>query len=103
MSKPIHESQEMCPLFKSKRELVCHKCAWYLHIRGKHPQTDEDMDKWECAIALQPILMIENSRLLHVNNAAITSLREETVKGTNKKIASDLLRTQALVRIRQQS
>jgi len=102
MSKPVCESHEMCPLFKSKRELVCHKCAWYIHIRGKHPQTDEELDKWECAIALQPMLMIESSRQQHINNAAITSLREEIVAGNNKNLAANLLRTKALLSVGQQ-
>jgi|SRR3954462_13402061 len=101
MSKPVCESHEMCPLFKSKRELVCHKCAWYTHIRGNHPQTGEDMDKWDCSIALLPILLIENSRQQHVNNSAITSLREETIKGNNKVIAAELLRTQAIMKLGQ--
>jgi hypothetical protein len=60
------------------------------------------MDKWECAITLQPILLIENSRQQHINAAALTSLRNEIVEGNNKKIASDLLRMQTLLRARQQ-
>jgi hypothetical protein len=103
MSKPEHESDEMCPLFKSKRRLVCHKCAWYIHVRGMHPQTGEELDKWECSIVMQPILMIENSRQQHVNAAAITSLRNEVVEGNNKRITADLIRTQALLRARNQT
>jgi hypothetical protein len=102
MSKPVCESKEMCPLMKSRRELVCHKCAWYEHVRGHHPQTGEDLDKWECAIVLMPMLLIENSRQQHVNNAAITSLREETIQGKNREIAATLLRTQAILKLGQQ-
>jgi len=97
MTKPVCDTQEMCPLFKSKRELVCHKCAWYTHFRGRNPQTDEEFDKWECSIVMQPILLIENSRQQHINAASIQSLRNEVVEGNKKKIASDLLRTQVLL------
>jgi len=102
MKKPEHDSDEMCPLFKSKRKLVCHKCAWYNHVRGEHPQTGEEIDKWECAIAMMPLLLIENSRRQHETNGSIQSLRNEFVEGNNKRITSDLIRTQVLLRARQQ-
>jgi len=98
MSKPIHESDEMCPLMKSKRKLVCHKCAWYKHIRGLNPQTNEEMDHWECAIALLPTLMIETGRQMNVNNAAMVSLRNEFVENTTRRIAADVIRTTALIK-----
>lgn len=98
MSKPVHESKEMCPLMKSRRELVCHKCAWYKHVRGTHPQTGEEIDQWDCSISMLPMLLIENSRQQHVTGAAINSMRNEFVVGNNKRIASDLLRTQALIK-----
>ena len=102
MTKPVHASDEMCPLMRSKRKLVCHKCAWYNHIRGENPQTGEEIDRWECAIAMMPLLLIENSRRQHETNGSIQSLRNEFVEGNNKRITSDLIRTQVLLKARQQ-
>ena len=98
MSKPQCESNEMCPLMKSKRSLVCHKCAWYIHIRGTHPQSGDPMDKWECSVALLPMLMIETGRLTNATNDAIISMRNEFVNGTDKRITADLARTTALIK-----
>jgi hypothetical protein len=101
MNKPIHDSDEMCPLMNKKRKLVCHKCAFYMHIRGKHPQSDADMDNWDCAVVFMPVLMIENVRHLNANHAAITSLREEVVDGNNRRITADVMRTTALIQASQ--
>jgi hypothetical protein len=102
MSKPIHESKEICPLMKSKRELVCHKCAWYTHIRGMHPQTGEEIDRWDCSISLLPILMIETGRQMGTANEALVALRNDFTEGNNKRIATDVIRTQALIRANRQ-
>jgi phage gp36-like protein len=98
MSKPVCESHEVCPLMNKKRVLVCHKCAWFIHVRGKNPQTDEDMDKWECAVAMLPLLMIENARVSTNTNAAIVSLRNDIVDVNNRRMTVDLSRTSALIK-----
>jgi hypothetical protein len=83
---------------RKKQKLVCHTCAWYKHIRGLNPQTNEEMDHWDCAIGLLPTLMIETGRQINVSNAALVSLRNEFVDGNNKRMATDVIRTQALIR-----
>ena len=98
MSKPACESNEMCPLMKSKRSLVCHKCAWYNHIRGTHPQTGKEIDHWDCAIAMLPMLMIEVARETSASTGAIVSMRNEVIGSNDKRMSVDLLRTQALIK-----
>ena len=100
--KPINASDENCPLMQKKLKLVCHKCSWYKHVRGTHPQSGEDMDHWDCAIALIPMLLIENGRQIGSSNAAIVSLRNEFVEGNNKRIATDVMRTSAMIKASQQ-
>jgi hypothetical protein len=102
MSKPVHEADEICPLMNKKRKLVCHKCAFYKHVRGIHPQSGEDMDHWDCSIALLPMLMIETGRQINTTNAALVSLRNEFVEGNDKRISTDIMRTSALIRASQQ-
>ena len=56
------------------------ECGWFIQIRGKHPQTGEEVDEYGCAMALMPMLMIENSRQTSQAGSAIESFRNEMVK-----------------------
>ena len=95
------EIKDNCPLngFKKCKQF---DCAWFIQIRGKHPQTGEDTDEYGCAMAVMPLLMIENSRQTNQAGAAIESFRNEMVKANmvtltslmnasknNKKIGKD--------------
>lgn len=73
------ESKDNCPLnaFSPCQE---HNCAWYMQVRGKNPNTGEDMDHWGCAMAWLPVLMIENSQQQRQTGAAVESFRNEMVK-----------------------
>jgi len=77
------ETVNFCPL-KSECETVkdgkIHKCMWHVKLVGQDPQTGEDMDQWGCAMAWQPLLMIENSRQQRSTAAGVESLRNEVVK-----------------------
>lgn len=81
--KPQSESTYLCPLFKEKQEDVCHKCGFYTHVRGKHPQTNEELDHWACAIEWLPTLLIENSQQSRQTGAAVESFRNEMVKSND--------------------
>ena len=59
---------------------MCNTCPWWQQIRGKHPQSLEDLDRWDCAIALLPLLLIENSQMSRQTGAAVESFRNEMVK-----------------------
>lgn len=80
MAKPIAAKGQTCPLHRKDVSKVCHHCVWYIHLRGMHPQTGEEIDRWDCAIALQPLLMLENSRLQRETGAAVESFRNEMVR-----------------------
>ena len=71
--------KDNCPLdnFNPCRKF---ECGWFIQIRGKHPQTGEEVDEYGCAMALMPILMIENSRQTSQAGSAIESFRNEMVK-----------------------
>jgi len=87
--KPQSESTYLCPLFKEKQEDVCHKCGFYTHVRGKHPQTNEEIDHWACAIEWLPTLLIENSQQSRQTGAAVESFRNEMVRANN--VTADIL------------
>ena len=71
-----------CPLghtCRTETEDEIRQCAWYVKLRGKDPQSDQEVDEWGCAIAWQPILQIEHSQFERQTGAAVESLRNEVV------------------------
>lgn len=79
-----------CPLLK--KDCVELKCAWFTQLRGKNPNTGQDVDEWGCAIAWMPILTIENSQQQRQTGAAVESFRNEMVKANAQ--TTELLATQ---------
>jgi hypothetical protein len=73
------EVKSNCPLnqFNPCKQL---ECAWFIQIRGKNPNTGEDVDEWGCAQAWLPVLMIENSQQQRQTGAAVESFRNEMTK-----------------------
>ncbi len=77
----------VCPLGATCEKVVSNKierCAWYTQVTGQHPQTGQPVDEWGCAMAWQPILMIENARTNQGQTAAIESLRNEMKAGQDQ-------------------
>lgn len=70
----------ICPLHKQPMESVCHKCPWWQQVRGKHPQSHEDLDRWDCAIAFLPLLLIENSQRQMQTAASVDKVANEMQK-----------------------
>lgn len=73
-----------CPLGHTcERTLdgVVDRCRWYTHVQGRNPQTNEDIDQWDCAIAWLPILSIEMSRTNRGQTQAIEFLRNQVADG----------------------
>jgi len=73
-----------CPLGSECEEIKdnkIHRCIWYTAVRGTNPNTGEEVDEWNCAIAWGPILQIETSQTQRGVSSALESFRNETVKG----------------------
>lgn len=81
----------LCPLIK--KDCVQLKCAWFMQIRGKHPQTGADVDEWGCAVTWLPILQIETSQQSRHTSAAVESFRNEMVKAneTNVRVLAEAI------------
>lgn len=93
------EAKPNCPLngFQPCKEL---ECAWFMQIRGKNPNTGEDVDEWGCSMAWLPMLMIENSQQQRSTGAAVESFRNEMVKA-NEVSQKVLLATAGIKDIQQ--
>jgi hypothetical protein len=87
---PHADEGTICPLHKVDTSEVCHKCPWWCRVVGKNPQSEEMIDDWRCAVALLPMLLIENSQMQRQSGAAIETLRNGLVEGVTEavKIAS---------------
>jgi hypothetical protein len=78
--KPINDSDLLCPQFQKPLRKVCHRCAWYMQLRGEHPQTGQEVDGWDCAMVWQPILLVNAAREVHFTTATVDKLREENMQ-----------------------
>ena len=75
--------KNICPYISSHKKLIpCleHSCTQYIQIIGMDPQTGNDINKWGCAAAFLPMLIIEGAQMGRQTGAAIESFRNEMVK-----------------------
>jgi len=72
------EQKNNCPL---NNFVPCRQfdCAWFTQLRGKNPQSEQEIDEWGCAVAWLPILLVENAQQQRQTGAAVESFRNEMV------------------------
>lgn len=72
------ETKNNCPLnnFEPCRQF---DCAWFTQLRGKDPQSEQEIDEWGCAVAWLPVLLVENAQMQRQTGAAVESFRNEMV------------------------
>ncbi len=74
------DPEKSCPLGHT-----CKKCHWHILIQGKDPQTGQDVNRRDCAVAWLPTLLIENSMRQYQTGAAIDKLHE-SVQSDNEEL-----------------
>lgn len=74
----------VCPLHQKDVSKVCHKCPWWILLRGTNPNTGEDVDEWKCSIATIPMLLIETANQSRQGAAATESFRNEVVRMSSR-------------------
>ena len=72
------EVGKFCPLIG--KDCIGLECSWFTEVRGRHPQTGEQIDEWGCAVTWMPVLLIDNTQQQRQTGAAVESFRNETVK-----------------------
>ena len=85
---PHAEPGPICPLHKVDVSKVCHKCPWWTRVLGKNPQSEEMIDHWQCAIALLPMLLVENAQQSRATGAAMESFRNGMVSGVIEAVGA---------------
>ena len=86
MQIPHAQPGNICPLHRKDVSKVCHKCPWWTRLIGKHPQTEEILDQWQCAVAVLPTLLVENAQQQRQTGAAMESFRNGMVQGVMEAI-----------------
>lgn len=90
-TKPRHlDDGTKCPLWQKACAKVCHDCMWWNLVRGKHPQTGAEVDQWSCAIALMPMLMIENAMVGRQTTATVDKLCQEVHEAKDASMVSTI-------------
>lgn len=72
------EPGKFCPLVGGDCKQF--ECMFWTQLRGKHPQTGEPLDEWDCAVKWLPLLLIEGAQETRQTAAAIESFRNEMVR-----------------------
>lgn len=82
-----------CPATGFKEKCREAGCPEWVHITGKHPQNNSDVDMFDCARQWIPVLLIHVAKEANANGAAILDLRNEIAKGdlANVSAVSELV------------
>lgn len=67
-----------CPLWRAPCKE--HKCRWYVQVQGHNPNTGVMENRWDCAVAWFPFLMIENSQQQRQTGASADKVANEVKK-----------------------
>lgn len=79
MQKPMGPEDLDCPWWKEAMSKRCHKCPMWTQIRGTNPQTGADVDTWNCALAMMPMIGLEIAHRVQQGTASVDEVRKEIV------------------------
>jgi hypothetical protein len=69
-------------------------CRWWQHVLGKDPQTQKEIDNFDCAVAWLPVIGIENSQMTRHAAASADKVANEVAQ--TKQAVSTLSRAVAV-------
>ena len=69
---------DFCPLIQKKCKE--HKCKFFVQLTGTDPNTGQEINNFDCAVAWLPTLLIEGAQQTRHSGAAIESFRNEMVR-----------------------
>jgi len=82
MRDPNHDlgcplTSEMLECKDGWREGAKRQCRWWQHLYGKDPQSEQMIDKWDCAVPWIPITTIETSQMSKQTSASVDKVANE--------------------------
>jgi hypothetical protein len=60
---PRGPKNRTCPMWHKPMFQVCHTCPLWMRVTGKDPQGTATIDRWNCALAWQTVLGLENGQI----------------------------------------
>lgn len=78
------EQGTYCPLLK--KECIGLKCSWFTRVQGYDTNTGKEVDEYQCAVTLLPMLLVENSGQQRQTGSAVESFRNEMVKANQNSL-----------------
>lgn len=74
---PRGEEHLNCPFWQQPMSEVCHMCPLWVQIRGKDPQSMNEIDAWGCSLMFLPKLIIENAQEARQAGASMDKMATE--------------------------
>jgi hypothetical protein len=69
---------------------VCHICPLWTQIKGKDPQSESEINRWDCGLAFLPMLLVENAQRQMQTVATIDALRREVQRVNDVNIVESM-------------
>lgn len=68
---PLGPKHLKCPLWKKPMDQVCHTCPLWTRLAFRDPRNGELSDKWDCGLALLPVLMVDQIKSMNQTTASV--------------------------------
>lgn len=79
-----------CPFWRKKMSSVCHTCPNWTQVRGTNPNTGAEVDSWQCAVSILPMLLINTAKETRQGAAATESFRNEMVRAHHEAMRAQM-------------
>jgi hypothetical protein len=66
-----------CPFWRKSMSKVCHRCPLWQQLRGRNPNTGEQIDEWSCTFKWLLPVLIDVANVGRSGAAATESFRNE--------------------------
>jgi hypothetical protein len=87
---PRAKSGRICPLMQKDASECCHNCMLWTKVTGKHPQTDEMVNHYHCALAWMPMLQVDQGVKVMRMEETVQKARTENFQMQKIAIATQL-------------
>lgn len=80
-----------CPLgseCETAKEGKIYRCRWFVKLRGKDPQSENELDEFRCSMEWAPLLAVEHSLFERQTGAAVESMRNEAGAGVQMLVTA---------------
>lgn len=86
-----------CPLLDGP--CIKEKCMFWTHLLGKDPQSETPIDQFGCAIAVLPILLVENAQAIRQTAASMDKVASTSKQQSQQQANVFTALTQRLLRL----